>query len=51
MAEETIRLQAPRIFVNTGAETVIPPIEGIKDNPKVYTSTSIMELENFPNGW
>ena len=44
MAEETIRLQAPRIFVNTGAETVIPPIEGIKDNPKVYTSTSIMEL-------
>ena len=48
MAEETIRLQAPRIFVNTGAETVIPPIEGIKDNPKVYTSTSIMELTELP---
>ena len=48
MAEETIQLQAPQIFVNTGAETVIPPIEGVRDNPKVYTSTSIMELEELP---
>lgn len=48
MAEETIQLQAPQIFVNTGAETVIPSIEGVRDNPKVYTSTSIMELEELP---
>lgn len=48
MAEETIQLQAPQIFVNTGAETVIPPIEGVRDNPKVYTSTSIMGLEELP---
>lgn len=48
MAEETLLLQAPRIFINTGAETVIPPIEGIKDNPKVYTSTSIMEITELP---
>lgn len=48
MAEETIQLQAPQIFVNAGAETVIPPIEGVRDNPKVYTSTSIMELEELP---
>lgn len=26
MAEETIQLQAQQIFVNTGAETIIPPI-------------------------
>ena len=47
-AEEVIELQAPQIFINTGAETIIPPIEGIKDNPRVYTSTSIMELEELP---
>lgn len=48
MDKETIQLQAPKIFVNTGAETIIPPIEGIKDNPKVYISTSIMELVELP---
>ena len=39
MVEGTLQLQAPRIFINTGAETVIPPIEGIQGNPRVYTST------------
>lgn len=48
MADEIIRLQAPQIFINTGAETIIPPIEGIKDNKNVYTSTSIMELTELP---
>ena len=44
MVEGTLQLQAPRIFINTGAETVIPPIEGIQGNPRVYTSTSIMAV-------
>ncbi|WP_274972934.1 FAD-dependent oxidoreductase [Bacteroides fluxus] len=48
-AEEVIELQAPQIYINTGAETIIPPIEGIKDNPKVYTSTSIMEMTVLPD--
>lgn len=48
MADEIIQLQAPQIFINTGAETIIPPIEGIKDNKNVYTSTSIMELTELP---
>lgn len=48
MADETLLLQAPQIFVNTGAETIIPAIEGIKDNPTVYTSTFIMELTELP---
>ena len=30
MAEETIQLQAQQIFVNTGAETIIPPIGGVR---------------------
>lgn len=47
-ADETLSLQAPQIFINTGAETIIPPIDGIKDHPHVYTSTSIMELTRLP---
>lgn len=46
--EETFHIQAPQIFINTGAETVLPPIPGIKENPVVYTSTSIMELTELP---
>lgn len=46
--EEEFLIKAPQIFINTGSETVIPPIEGIKDNPSVHTSTSIMELKELP---
>ena len=45
---EVIELQSSQIFINTGAETIVPPIDGIKENPRVYTSTSIMELEELP---
>ncbi len=48
MAEETVELQATHIFINTGAETIIPPIEGIRNNPHIYTSTTIMELSTLP---
>ncbi len=48
MAEATVELQALQIFINTGAETVIPPIDGINGNPRVYTSTTIMELTVLP---
>lgn len=47
-ATEEFILKAEQIIINTGAETVIPPIEGITDNPFVYTSTSIMELTTLP---
>ena len=45
---EVIELQSSQIFINTGAETIVPPIDGIKENPCVYTSTSIMELKELP---
>lgn len=45
--EETI-IKSDNIIINTGARTVIPPISGIKDNPYVYTSTSIMEMRELP---
>ena len=47
-ATEEIRLTSKQIIINTGAETVIPPIEGVAGNPVVYTSTSIMELADLP---
>ncbi len=47
-AHEVLQLQAPHIYINTGAETIIPPIAGIQNNPHVYTSTSIMELTELP---
>ncbi len=48
MAEDAVELQAAHIFINTGAETVIPPVDGINGNPYVYTSTTIMELAVLP---
>lgn len=45
---EEIMLRSDKIFINTGAKTVIPPIEGIADNPYVYNSTSVMELTELP---
>lgn len=47
-AEEILVLESDKIFINTGASPVIPPIKGVQDNPFVYTSTSIMELERLP---
>jgi pyruvate/2-oxoglutarate dehydrogenase complex dihydrolipoamide dehydrogenase (E3) component len=40
-------LQGEKIFINTGSETVIPDIDGLRDTPYL-TSTSIMELEETP---
>jgi pyruvate/2-oxoglutarate dehydrogenase complex dihydrolipoamide dehydrogenase (E3) component len=45
---ETVELQAPQIFINTGSETIIPAIDGIQNNPFVYTSTSLMNLKELP---
>ena len=47
-ARGTQQIGGKYIVINTGAETVIPPIEGIAQSRRVYTSTSIMELEELP---
>ncbi len=47
-AEGTVELKSEAIYINTGAETVIPPLEGIRNNPFVFTSASIMELWELP---
>lgn len=41
-------LTADNIFINTGAESVIPPIDGAADSDKVYTSTTMIEEKTLP---
>ena len=45
---EKMVLSSDRFFINTGSESVIPPIQGIRESQRVYTSTSLMELETLP---
>lgn len=48
MSEETLEVEGDKIFINTGSVSVIPPIKGIDENPYVYTSDSLMELDVLP---
>lgn len=41
-------LEADQIFLNTGSQPFIPPIEGLKENPYAYTSEQLMELQELP---
>src|SRR5690625_3665 len=41
-------LTADKIFINTGAKSIIPPIDGDIDSDKVYTSTTLIEEEVLP---
>lgn len=45
---ETYTLYGDKIFINTGATTVIPEIKGIKESKNVFTSTTLMELKKLP---
>ena len=42
-----LELEADLIFINTGAKTIIPEIDGLQDI-KYLTSTSILELDEVP---
>ncbi|SDJ85131.1 Pyruvate/2-oxoglutarate dehydrogenase complex, dihydrolipoamide dehydrogenase (E3) component [Catalinimonas alkaloidigena] len=44
----TQRLNAPKIFINTGSSPLHPPVEGL-DTITPLDSTSIMELEEVPH--
>lgn len=47
--KNTVTLTAEKIFINTGSEPVKLMLEhNIEDNNIVYTSETIMELENLP---
>src|SRR5215470_14863767 len=44
---EVLLLRGHKIFINTGARPVVPPIDGLNQVP-FLDSTSIMELEALP---
>lgn len=46
--DQVLTLTAPKIFVNTGSETVIPEIPGVENNTRVFTSTSLLNLTELP---
>lgn len=48
LPEGTVRLKGRRIVINTGAETVLPPIPGIESDQRVFTSTTLLSLEELP---
>ena len=43
-----VQLGGKHVVINTGAETALPPIPGIAESKRIYTSTSIMELDELP---
>lgn len=45
---DSLELTSDHIFINTGARSIIPAIDGVKNSRHVYTSTSIMQLEKLP---
>lgn len=45
---ETVKLTAENFFINTGSLPIIPPIDGIKESKHVYTSTTLQQLDVFP---
>lgn len=45
---EGFELEGEKIFINTGGTPVVPKIEGVVDNPYVYTSATLMDLDQLP---
>ena len=46
--EGMMELQASNIFINTGSSSVIPAIKGIEENPHVFYSNTLMDLDKLP---
>ena len=45
--DDELIVSAPQIFINTGAESIIPDIPGV-DKPFVYTSTELLDRMTQP---
>ena len=48
LADKEIELQGKEIFINTGSTSVLPPIDGIQESKRVYTSTTLLDLDKLP---
>ena len=47
-ADDTLKITADHIHINTGAYNWQPPIDGLKDSKFAHDSTSIMQLTQLP---
>ena len=45
---ENIQIEGEKIFINTGSETIIPNIKGLKESKNILTSKSLMDLKELP---
>lgn len=45
---ENIQIEGEKIFINTGSETIILNIKGLKESKNILTSKSLMELKELP---
>lgn len=41
-------MQGKEIFINTGSTSIIPAIDGIRDSKRVYTSSTLLDMELLP---
>lgn len=47
-AEDEFSIEGKKIIINTGSEPVIPPIIGIHSSKRVYTSETLLKLQELP---
>lgn len=45
---EVVKITGEKIYINTGATSVIPKIKGVENNPFVYYSDGMLDLEVLP---
>lgn len=48
LPEGDIELEGKKIFINTGSASIIPAIDGLKESQRVYTSTTLLDLDVLP---
>lgn len=46
--KQSLELTSDKIFINTGAEAIIPEIKGLTSTPGIYDSTGLLSLKKRP---
>ncbi|MDD3414920.1 MAG: FAD-dependent oxidoreductase [Lachnospiraceae bacterium] len=46
--DELLHLEGERFYINTGSAPYVPPIPGLEENPYVYVSETLLDLQERP---
>lgn len=46
--DELLHLEGERFYINTGSAPYVPPIPGLEENPYVYISETLLDLQERP---